>query len=119
MHLVGKTIMLAEGHSAVNRRCARRVQFHFLEACGATEVVPLIWTPGRLIAALEALRHPKSREGWGRGIPPFGFAQGRLLRKEREGWGTLGRWWGELRGNSCQGGETIQNWVIVMKGKGK
>jgi hypothetical protein len=65
---------------------------------------------GTLIAALEALRHPKSRacvttevvpflglalfeslEGWGCGIPPFGFAQGRLLRKVREGWGTLAR----------------------------
>jgi hypothetical protein len=26
--------------------------------------------------------------GMGCGIPPFGFAQGRLLRKVREGWAT-------------------------------
>ena len=31
----------------------------------------------------------KSAEGWGCGIPLFGFAQGRLLRKAREAWGAL------------------------------
>jgi len=56
-------------------------------ACGTTEVVPFP------VVAL-----PKILERWGRGIPPFGFAQGRLLRKVREGWGTLGSWW--LRLNS-------------------
>ncbi len=30
----------------------------------------------------------KSSEGWSGGIPPFGFAQGRLSRKTRETWGT-------------------------------
>jgi hypothetical protein len=33
----------------------------------------------------------ESLEGWGCGIPPFGFAQGRLLRKVREEWGSLVR----------------------------
>jgi hypothetical protein len=49
--------------------------------CDATEAVPF------LVVAL-----PKSQEGHVRGIPPFGFAQGRL-RKVREGWGTLGSSW--------------------------
>jgi hypothetical protein len=34
--------------------------FHFLAACGTTEVVPF---PGVLL--------PESSEGWGCGIPPF------------------------------------------------
>ena len=35
-----------------------------------------------------AWRLPESLEGWGCGIPLFGFAQGRLLRKVRERWAT-------------------------------
>jgi hypothetical protein len=45
---------------------------------------------GHPIAALEALRHPKSCERWVSGIAPFGFAQGRL-------WGTPVRGVGNSR----------------------
>jgi len=52
----------------------------FPSACGTTEVVPF---PGVALS--------KSSEGWSCGIPLFGFAQGRLLRKVREEWGSLFR----------------------------
>jgi hypothetical protein len=38
------------------------------------------------VAPFPVVALAKSLEGWGWGIPPFGFAQGRLLRKVRQGW---------------------------------
>jgi hypothetical protein len=53
-------------------------------ACGTTEAVPF------------PVVRSRAAEGWDCGIPPFGFAQDRLLREVREGWGTLGSWWRRL-----------------------
>jgi hypothetical protein len=64
----------------VLRRRSRETGSISCAASSPTEVVPFP------VVALA-----KSSEGSGCGIPPFGFAQGRLLRKVREEWATLVR----------------------------
>src|SRR5271155_1420675 len=67
------------------KRCATQRLYAALKRRSSTVVSAAV------ILRLES----KSHEGERRGTPPFGYAQGRLSRKVREGWATRRLCWGQ------------------------